>query len=73
MHDRISNYRQVRLILQPSDGDWRRAYWSLHFVTVRQGVPRTDVVEDGLILIPSETPTRQDFYRTLEALLHSLA
>lgn len=56
--DTISNYRQVRLILSPWEGAWNRAYWSLHFLTVRQGVPRSEVAQDGLVIVGMETPTQ---------------
>jgi len=45
--DSISNYRQVRLIISPWEGEWARAYWSVHFLTVKQGIPRSQVADDG--------------------------
>lgn len=71
--DRISNYRQVRLILSPWEGDWRRAYWSLHFLTVRQGVPRSEVAQDGLIIVGEEVPTRLALSEALASLCSHLA
>jgi hypothetical protein len=68
MPDQISNYRQVRLILNPHNGDWTKAYWSVHFVSVRQGVPRTEVADHGLIEIPSKTPTQAQFWHALAVL-----
>lgn len=68
MPDRISNYRQVRLILSPWEGQWSRAYWSVHFLSVRQGVPRAQIADDGLILLGSETPTQDQFWSTLASL-----
>lgn len=68
MADTISNYRQVRLILSPWEGDWTRAYWSVHFLTVRAGVPRTEIAEDGLLLLGSDTPTQGVFWAALAAL-----
>lgn len=70
--DRVSNYRQVRLILSPWEGDWQRAYWSIHFLTVRQGVPRSEVAEDGLLILGRDVPERSDFYRALSDLLKTL-
>ena len=68
MSDRISNYRQVRLILSPWEGEWSRAYWSVHFLTVKQGVPRSYVADDGLIMLGSEAPTQAEFWSTLASL-----
>ena len=55
--DRISNYRQVRLIISPWEGQWQRAYWSVHFLSVKQGIPRSEVADDGLLVLSSGTPT----------------
>lgn len=66
--DSISNYRQVRLIISPWEGSWERAYWSVHFLTVKQGIPRSQVADDGLIIVGSATPTAQDFWRVLASL-----
>lgn len=68
MHDRVSNYRQVRLIISPWEGQWNRAFWSVHFVTVRQGVPRTQVADDGLIMLGTETPEQSEFWSALSSL-----
>lgn len=68
MNDRISNYRQVRLILSPWEGEWNRAYWSVHFLSVRQGVPRSEIADDGLILLGSPTPTQGEFWSVLASL-----
>jgi len=67
MADRVSNYRQVRLILSPWEGEWSRAYWSVHFLTVQQGIPRAQVADDGLIMLGSGTPTQQEFWSALAA------
>lgn len=66
--DRISNYRQVRLILSPWEGSWQRAYWSIHFLSVRQGVPRSEVAEDGLLILGSETPEQSVVWASIGAL-----
>jgi len=68
MPDRISNYRQVRLIISPWEGQWSRAYWHVHFLTVKQGIPRTQVADDGLIMLGSQTPTQEDFWAALASL-----
>ena len=68
MPDRISNYRQVRLILNPWEGEWSRAYWSVHFLTVKQGIPRSVVADDGLIMLGTDVPTQQQFWGALASL-----
>lgn len=68
MPDRISNYRQVRLIISPWEGEWTRAYWAVHFLSVRQGVPRSEVADDGLIILNRETPTQGEFWSVLSSL-----
>jgi len=68
MSDILSNYRQVRLILSPWEGSWSRAYWSVHFLTVRNGVPRSDVADDGLIILGKDVPDQRDFWRVLASL-----
>lgn len=66
--DKISNYRQVRLIISPWEGQWNRAYWSVHFLSVKQGIPRSEVADDGLIVIAKELPTQKDFWSALASL-----
>lgn len=73
MADQISNYRQVRLILSPWEGSWDRAYWSVHFLTVKQGIPRSEVAEDGLILLNTQVPTRQQFWHELSSITAHLS
>ena len=68
MPDRISNYRQVRLILSPHEGSWERCYWSVHFLTVKQGIPRSQIAADGLIVLTSDVPTQGEFWSALAAL-----
>lgn len=68
MSDQVSNYRQVRLILSPWEGNWSRAYWSVHFLSVRAGVPRSQVADDGVIMLGSETPTQAQFWEVLASL-----
>ena len=66
--DQISNYRQVRLILSPWEGQWDRAYWSVHFLSVRQRIPRSQVADDGLIMLGSSVPTQGQFWEALASL-----
>ena len=68
MPDHVSNYRQVRLILSPWEGEWSRAYWSVHFLAVRNGVPRSEVADDGLILLGTGVPTQGEFWSALASL-----
>jgi len=73
MPDRISNYRQVRLILSPWEGSWSRAYWSVHFLSVRNGVPRSEIADDGLIILGGDVPTQAEFWSALASLCASNA
>lgn len=68
MPDRISNYRQVRLIFNPHEGDWSRCYWSIHFLSVRQGIPRSEIAADGVLFMGTETPTQAEFWAMLRSL-----
>lgn len=73
MADSVSNYRQVRLILSPWEGEWNRCYWSVHFLTVKQGIPRSQVADDGLIMLGSDTPTADQFWSALASLCSAQA
>lgn len=68
MSDQISNYRQVRLILSPWEGQWSRAYWSVHFLSVKQGIPRSHVADDGLVMLGEQVPTQEHFWAALASL-----
>jgi hypothetical protein len=73
MSDQVSNYRQVRLILSPWEGEWSRCYWSVHFLSVKQGVPRSYVADDGLLVMGTEVPTQEQFWAALASLCSSRA
>lgn len=47
MADRISNYRQVRLVINPSPFEGRPAHWSLNAVVVKKGVPYATALAAG--------------------------
>lgn len=49
MAEKISTYRQVRLILQVPGRSGGRTYYSLHAVGVRRGVPTSTIVADGTV------------------------
>lgn len=48
MQDRVSQYRQIRLTITPSEGS-DRAYWHVLAMTVRGGVPSSKILTDGFI------------------------
>lgn len=73
MHDRISTYRQVRLILNPADGSWQSAYWHLHLLDVRKGIPHARILEDGIIVVGKDQPQAEDFWAALADITASLA
>lgn len=52
MADTISNYRQVRLVLQVPSGDGGRVYWSLNAVRTRKGIPSSVCIADGHFYAP---------------------
>ena len=67
MSDRISTYRQVRLVLQVPSKDGQRTYWSLHAVGVRAGVPHSVILLDGVVAPLSSRPTTEEILEALDA------
>jgi hypothetical protein len=47
MPDRISNYRQVRLIINPRRQEGGRASWALNAIVVKKGVPYATSLGSG--------------------------
>lgn len=47
MADRISNYRQIRLVINPARFEGTGAGWSLNAVVVKGGIPRTIGIASG--------------------------
>ena len=66
MPDRISTYRQVRLVIQVPRSRDQRAYYSLHAVGVKGGIPTAKVLVDGVVNLAPRNPTTEEI---LEALL----
>lgn len=51
MEDRSSSYQQIRVLIYPrSQGDGFD--WSVHYVSVRRGVPHGTLVERGTVSTP---------------------
>jgi len=67
MPDRISTYRQVRLVLQIPSEPRGRSYWSLHAVGVRNGVPSSVILLDGFAGHLSNRPTTEEILEALDA------
>lgn len=67
MPDRISNYRQVRLILQVPQAQSERAYFSIHAVGVRNGIPSSQILTDGWVPLAHATPTTEEILEALDA------
>lgn len=65
-----STYRQARLVLQVPSMPGGRAYYSLHVVGVRNGVPTAKVLVDGHVRLRPLNPTTEEI---LEALQEALA
>jgi hypothetical protein len=47
MADRISNYRQIRLVINPARFDGTSASWALNAIVVKSGVPRATSLASG--------------------------
>lgn len=67
MADQISNYRQVRLVLQVPSQPGSRAYWSLHAVGVKRGIPVSRILLDGWVPLAASTPTTEEILEALDA------
>lgn len=68
MPDRISNYRQVRLVLNPHPTDHAVLAWHVTGIRVRKGVPHSQVWDSGNIIIGAEPPSQSDFWAALASL-----
>lgn len=67
MPDTISSYRQVRLVINLANVENGRTYWSLHFVGVYKGVPRSKVVLDGYVAEMDPMPTVEEVLEAIAA------
>lgn len=69
MSDRISRYRVVRLALHvpPTGGD--RAHWSLIATGVRNGIPSSVVLLDGMVPLPGPAPTLEEILEAIDSLV----
>ena len=67
MVDRISTYRQVRLVLQIPVDRGSRSYWSLHAVGVRNGIPTARILLDGFVPGLDRQPTTEEILEALDA------
>lgn len=67
MPDMISKYRMVRLSVYPSP-DGQTCRWALLAITVRKGVPHTNVIADGSMITPYGMNTELGIWETLQAL-----
>lgn len=73
MPDRISQYRQVRLIIDPVGSDWSIASWHVHLLDVRKGIPYARCLASGDISIDQAAPSSADIWRALADVTNSLA
>lgn len=67
MPDKISTYRQVRLVLQVPAKKGGRTYWSLHAVGHRNGVPHAVILLDGVVGPLDPRPTTEEILEALSA------
>lgn len=65
--DRISTYRQVRLVLQIPNLPTARTYWSLHAVGVKRGIPTSTVLLDGVVGHLAQNPTTEEILEACDA------
>jgi hypothetical protein len=72
MADRVSTYRQVRLVLQVPSGSAQRTYFSLHAVGVRKGVPHAAVLADGVVAHLGNQPTTEEIVEALDAAVRQM-
>lgn len=69
MNDRVSNYRQVRLVLQVPTQKGSRAYVSMHAVGVRRGVPTARILLDGYVGALDPAPTTEEMLEAFDAFI----
>jgi len=67
MSDRISTYRQVRLVLQVPRSEDQRAYYSLHAIGVYKGIPTARILVDGTVSLAPLNPTTEEILEALDA------
>jgi hypothetical protein len=72
MPDRISTYRQVRLVLQVPARDGARTYFSVHAVGVKRGVPHAEVLADGVVAPLPASPSTEEIVAALDAAVRQL-
>lgn len=72
MNDRISTYRQVRLVLQVPSTSGARTYFSLHAVGVRRGVPSSVILADGVVGNLGQQPTAEEIVEALDAAVRQM-
>lgn len=69
MPDRISRYRQVRLIIDVPHADGRLAHWSLMGIHVRRGIPDSRLIASGVVPLSGPTPSVQQVYDALDSVV----
>lgn len=73
MPDSISNYRQVRLIIDLPHGEETRCHWSLIALSVRKGVPYAQVLERGWTIVLPSKPGVAQIWEALSGVWESMA
>lgn len=72
MADRISTYRQVRLVVQIPQDRASRSYFSLHAVGVKKGVPTSTVLLDGWVAALDQLATTEEIVEALDAAVRQM-
>jgi hypothetical protein len=65
MADRISNYRQVRLIINPARFDGSPASWSLTAIVVKKGIPHATSLAGGRVTSLGYDCSEEEFWAAL--------
>lgn len=71
MPDRISSYRQVRLILEVPQSASPLAHWSLIAVRTTRGIPDNRLVASGYHPFSGPAPSEQQIWAALAALVEA--
>lgn len=64
--DRISNYRQIRLIINPALFDASPANWSLHAIVVKKGIPHAVGLANGTVRGLSWDCSEEEIWAAIE-------
>lgn len=73
MPDRISSYRQIRLIIDLPHGEQQRCHWSLIALSVRKGIPHAEVLDRGWTVPLPAKPGISEVWEALAGVHEAMA